>query len=605
MTTARPPQRPSVRGKFLFVGEEKLYVRGVTYGTFRPDSAGDQLGLPEMVEKDFARMSGASINTVRTYTVPPEWFLDLAHRHALRVMVGLPWEQHVTFLDERGLPRRIERAVREGVRACAGHPAVLCYSVGNEIPAPIVRWHGPRATARFIRRLYDAAKTEDPDSLVTYVNYPTTEYLRLPFLDLVSFNVFLETRNALEAYLARLHNLTNDRPLILAEVGLDSRRNGKEAQAASLAWQLDAAFASGCAGSFVFSWTDEWHRGGYDIDDWDFGLVDRHRQPKPALDSVREAFRDLPVRRQSGWPRISVVVCSANGAPTIRDCFEGLQRLDYRDFEVIVVNDGSTDRTSEITREFGFRLIETPGRGLSSARNTGMDAATGEIIAFIDDDAHPDPEWLTYLAHTFLQGGYVGVGGPNIPPEGDGFIADCVASAPGGPVHVLLTDREAEHIPGCNMAIRKEALEAIGGFDPRFRAAGDDVDVCWRMQERGWKLGFHPAAVVWHHRRNSVWAYYRQQVGYGKAEALLEAKWPEKYNSLGHLKWAGRLYGRGLTRALNRKKGRIFHGPWGTALFQSVYEPAPGMLWSLPLMPEWYLLIAALNRTGFVGGPIP
>src|SRR5439155_1317487 len=91
--------------------------------------------------------------------------------------------------------------------------------------------------------------------------------------------------------------------------------------------------------------------------------------------------------------------------------------------------------------------------------------------------------------------------------------------------------------------------------------AGDDVDVCWRLQERGWKLGFHPAAVVWHHRRNSVRTYWRQQIGYGRAEAMLERKWPEKYNGPGHVRWAGRLYGDGLTHALG---GRLNEGltPW-------------------------------------------
>src|SRR5439155_941145 len=86
----------------------------------------------------------------------------------------------------------------------------------------------------------------------------------------------------------------------------------------------------------------------------------------------------------------------------------------------------------------------------------------------------------------------------NIAPPGDGPIAECVARAPGGPVHVLVSDREAEHIPGCNMAIRKSCLEAIGGFDPQFRTAGDDVDVCWRLREGGWTLGYHPAHTALH-----------------------------------------------------------------------------------------------------------
>src|SRR5436309_15385558 len=188
---------------------------------------------------------------------------------------------------------------------------------------------------------------------------------------------------------------------------------------------------------------------------------------------------------------------------------------------------------------------------------------------------------------------YAGVGGPNIPPAGDGPIANCVANAPGGPVHVLLSDREAEHIPGCNMAFRKACLEAIGGFDPQYRAAGDDVDVCWKLRERGWTLGFNPAAMVWHHRRNSIRAYWKQQVGYGKAEAMLEQKWPEKYNGAGHIIWAGRIYGKALASLLGRE-GRIYHGTWGSAPFQPMYQPASGVLGLIPLMPEWYLVSGAL-----------
>jgi GT2 family glycosyltransferase len=276
---------------------------------------------------------------------------------------------------------------------------------------------------------------------------------------------------------------------------------------------------------------------------------------------------------------------------------------------VIVVDDGSTDKTANIVREYPFHLISTPNRGLSHARNTGLAAATGEIVAYIDDDAYPDPHWLTYLVSTFLNvrgQQFGGVGGPNIAPPGDGLIADSVAHAPGGPVHVLLTHREAEHIPGCNMAFRTEALKEIGGFDPQFRVAGDDVDVCWRLQQKGWTLGFSPSAVVWHHRRNSVKTYWRQQSGYGKAEAMLERKWPEKYNVAGHATWSGRIYGNG-QKYIAWRPGRIYHGVWGLAAYQGLHEPSPNLWESLPMMPEWWLVIAglgALSLLGFVWAPL-
>jgi hypothetical protein len=246
-------------------------------------------------------------------------------------------------------------------------------------------------------------------------------------------------------------------------------------------------------------------------------------------------------------------------------------------------------------------LIRTENRGLSSARNTGLEAATGEIVAYLDADAWPDPHWLSYLAEALRDGEYVGVGGPNLACPEDGEVADCVASAPGGPTHILLSDREAEHIPGCNMAFRKWALEQVGGFDPRFRVAGDDVDVCWRLQERGWKLGYSPAAVVWHHQRDSIGAYWRQQVGYGRAEALLEAKWPEKYNTAGHVTWGGRIYGHPLVVALTRPS-RVYHGTWGTAPFQPrLYDDEPGLIESLAAAPEWYLVLLALGLLSLLG----
>jgi GT2 family glycosyltransferase len=597
-------ERPDVQGKFIFVGNEKLYLRGVTYGTFRLDESGNECYDPQVVERDFALMVAHGLNAVRTYTVPPRWLLDVAQQHGLYVMIGLPWEQHITFLDEKQRIRSIENKVREAVRACAGHSAILCYTIGNEIPSPIVRWYGHRRIERFLERLYHAVKDEDPAGLVTYVNYPSTEYLELPFLDFVSFNVYLESQQHLTAYLARLQNIAGNRPLLMAEMGLDSRRNGEAAQASTLDWQIRTAFAAGCAGSFVFAWTDEWYRGGSAIEDWDFGLTSRARAPKPALTTVSKAYRDVPFPSDPSlaYPRISVVVCSYNGQRTLRDCLEGMLKLDYPDFEIIVVNDGSTDLTASIASEYAVRVITTANQGLSKARNVGMMAATGEIIAYIDDDARPDPQWLTYLAYTFLNSEHAGVGGPNIAPADDGPIADCIANAPGGPIHVLLSDCEAEHIPGCNMAFRKACLQKVGGFDPQFRIAGDDVDICWRIQQCGWTLGFSPAAMVWHHRRNSIHAYLKQQKNYGKAEALLERKWPEKYNAPGHLTWAGRLYGAGVPRALSQyNRRRIYHGTWGSAPFQSIYQPAPGLWGTLTLMPEWYLIILAFAAFSLLG----
>jgi glycosyltransferase involved in cell wall biosynthesis len=597
------PARARVAGKFLWAGDEKLYLRGLTYGTF---DGTDELPIPDVVSADFKAIAATGANVVRAYTVPPRWLLDLAGEHGLRVLVGIPWEQHITFLDSRRRQRSIETQISTAVQQCAGHKAVLGYVVGNEIPPGIVRWHGRQRIERFIERLYRAAKAEEPTAIVTYANYPSTEYLDLPFLDVVCFNLFLEEPTEFESYLARLHTIAADRPLIIGELGLDSRRHGLKAQAQSLATQVAVAFRAGCAGCVVFSWTDDWTRAGHQVIDWDFGMVDRARRPKPAIAALRTSFARVPLGDGRRWPRVSVVVCSHNGARSIGRCIDALQDLDYPDYETIVIDDGSTDATGQIAVARGARVIQTENNGLSAARNAGTAAADGEVIAFCDDDCQPDRHWLRYLVATLLDGGFDGVGGPNLPPPST-VVADSVGHAPGGPTHVLLTPTVAEHIPGCNMAFRRTSLQEIGGFDPQFRSAGDDVDVCWRMQEVGEGLGFSPAAVVWHQPRTSVIGYVRQQIGYGRAEALLERKWPERYNGSGHLDWDGTLYGGRARRSYARRRWHVYYGRSGGALFQSVYSRRGGASTFFPLAPEWYLAVVALVSVlalGFVANPL-
>src|SRR5829696_6942258 len=92
--------RPEVRGKFLYAGEEKFYVRGVTYGTFAPGSTGEGYDQ-ETVESDFQLIADSGFNAVRVYTAPPRWLLDAAQRHGLRVMVGCWWAQNTAFLEHQ------------------------------------------------------------------------------------------------------------------------------------------------------------------------------------------------------------------------------------------------------------------------------------------------------------------------------------------------------------------------------------------------------------------------------------------------------------------------------------------------------------------------
>jgi GT2 family glycosyltransferase len=584
--------RPVVSGKFLQVNERRYLVKGVSYGTFAPDADGALFPALPRVAQDFDAIATLDANTVRTYTPPPGALLDEASRCGLRAIIGVPWMQHVAFLDRRVDAREIRRSVRDHVRRLATHPAALLFALGNEIPPPVVRWYGRKRIERFLSDLYDEARSAAPDALLTYINYPPTEYLDTPFFDVCAFNVFLHSEAELSAYLARLHHIAGPRPLLISELGADSLRNGEEGQSTLVRMQVQTALREGACGAVVFTWTDDWWRGGRAVDDWAFGLVDADRRPKPAYSTVQGVFA-APVQAGAGTPRVSVVVCAYNAVATIDECLDALERLNYPDFEIIVVNDGSTDGTGAAAARYAsVRVIDTPNAGLSAARNVGLHHATGEIVAYTDADVRVDPEWLTYLVQPFAAPEVAAAGGPAVIPPDDPWFAQCVARAPGSPTHVLLDDRIAEHVPGCNCAFRRDALLAIGGFNPVFRRAGDDVDVCWRIQKRGWNVGFAPAALVWHRHRMTTRAYCRQQVGYGEGESWLMDEHPDKFIG-GRIDWRGCIYSP-LPFLRSLQSTRINAGPFGTAGFPSVYRTDAHPLAYLPHSGRWQVAWMAL-----------
>jgi glycosyltransferase involved in cell wall biosynthesis len=589
--TLASQSRPTVRGKFFRLGEAKYYLKGVTYGPFRPGAGGQPfLERPE-TERDFELLRRLGANLLRVYHVPPLWLLDLAQQYGLKVLIDVPWSKHVCFLDSPVFQQQARAAVRAAVQNCARHPAVFAYSVVNEVPPDIVRWSGAGAVEGFLDELAEVAKGVDPECLCTFGNYPPTEFLNPHNFDFLCFNVYLHQQRPFENYLARLQMLAESKPLILGEIGIDSQREGEEQQGEMLGWQIESAFRAGLAGAIVFSLTDEWHKDGRDVPDWSFGLTTSARQPKPSFEVVRRQFGQAPYFPLQRYPKVSVVVACYNGGRTLQPCLDSLGRLQYPSYEVIVVDDGSTDITRQVASLYkNFHTLAQAHQGLAVARNAGLFAGEGEVVAFTDADCRADEDWLYYLVSDLLKASYVGMGGHNFLPPDDSAVAAAVMVSPGGPAHVMLTDRQAEHIPGCNMAFYKWALVEIGGFDPIFHRAGDDVDVCWRLQERGYRIGFSPPAFVWHYRRSTVGAYLLQQSGYGEAEAMLVRRHPEYFNSFGGSVWQGRIYAASKF-GLTIRRPIIYHGLFGTGFFQSVYrsEPAVALMFCTSL--EYHVLV--------------
>lgn len=586
--------RVRTRAKFFFEGDRKFFLKGVTYGTFAPDAEGFYVGPPEKARRDLAMMKAIGINGVRIYHAPPKWFLDLAHENGIRVMVTLWWGQNVDFLSTNKRRREIFEKVHFDVKSNAGHPGLMGYLVANEISSLMVRWYGVRRVTEFVENMINVGRDADDDVLFSYASYPPTEYLLPSNMDFYTFNVYLHRQTDFDKYLARLQNLAEDKPLIMGEFGMDTLRHPQEEQAEMLRWHMESVVRGGLAGTFVYTWTDEWWCNGIEITDWAFGITDYNREPKKAYFAVKDLYSgDEPMIdrvKLPSYPKVSVIVCSYNGAKTLDRCLESLKHVNYPDYEVILVDDGSKDNTQEIAAKHSWVVnIKQENKGLSYARNVGGWAAKGEIIAYTDSDCMADPDWLYYLVGTLISGNYAGVGGPNISPPAEDWIQACVAAAPGGPNHVLLTDVIAEHIPGCNMAFYKWAFEKVGGFDPEYRKAGDDVDFCWRLQQEGQVIAFSPSAIVWHYRRFTLDAFRKQQEGYGEAESLLRFKHLVFFGPTGTAKWKGQIYGAPrFTWLIN--KPVIYHGIFGEGLFQSIYPTPQSEIAAYLSSVEWVVL---------------
>src|SRR5206468_3732553 len=143
--------------------------------------------------------------------------LELAAQYHLKLLIDIPWNKQLCFLDSAESRAAACDAVRRAIYGCGRHPAVFAFSVANEIAPDIVRWSGARAVAGFIDDLILEAKRVDPECLCTFTNYPPTEFLRPQSADFLCFNVYLHHEQPFRNYLARLQMVAESKPLILGE----------------------------------------------------------------------------------------------------------------------------------------------------------------------------------------------------------------------------------------------------------------------------------------------------------------------------------------------------------------------------------------------------
>ena len=207
---------------------------------------------------------------------------------------------------------------------------------------------------------------------------------------------------------------------------------------------------------------------------------------------------------------ISLVICTRNRANALRGCLDALSALQYDPgaWELVIVNNASTDRTDEVLQAFArqvpFRvtIVHEPKPGLSCARNAGVRGSRGPIIAFTDDDCYVAPDFLTRIVDVFRESQYGYIGGRVLlhdPSDARETIKEDTQAADIAPYSCV----QPGFIHGANMAFRREVWDAVGGFDPLLgsgtRFIADDVDFLGRVSAAGWPGAYRPEPVVRHH----------------------------------------------------------------------------------------------------------
>ena len=224
-------------------------------------------------------------------------------------------------------------------------------------------------------------------------------------------------------------------------------------------------------------------------------------------------------------PSVSVIIATHNRVDWLPRVLSRIQELDYPDYEIIVVDDGSEDDTDALLKEWASQGIRSfrhnQSRGASAARNSGVAIAKGEIVAFIDDDAIPEPDWLQRLVSAYVHERVGAVGGAVYhlgtgDPQATGVKANCFgkdsALTPRG-----LGPREFIVLMEGNMSARRKVLEQIGGFDPAIKIYGEGIDLCIRIVRAGYDVLYIPEAVVWHAKamgpyRGNLYHPYRNRI---------------------------------------------------------------------------------------------
>jgi len=214
-------------------------------------------------------------------------------------------------------------------------------------------------------------------------------------------------------------------------------------------------------------------------------------------------------------PKVSIVVPCYNAQDTVLMCAKGCLSQDYPNLEIIFVDDGSTDRTLRLLREFDdIKVISQNNKGPAAARNLGWRSSQGEIICFTDSDCIPNRTWVTRFVKCYFDQAIDGVGGSYDIVNSDKWLSRCIHE------EIIYRHKNmpkfVDYLGSFNVSYKRDVLVELSGFDESFlRASGEDNDLAYRAVKYGYKLMFDKENLVAHHHPEKISKYIKQQFWHG------------------------------------------------------------------------------------------
>ena len=227
---------------------------------------------------------------------------------------------------------------------------------------------------------------------------------------------------------------------------------------------------------------------------------------------------------------LSVIIPAYNAERTLYSCLGALhdQSLPKRDYEIVVVDDGSTDDTSKIAKEFNVKYLFQTNQGPATARNKGVSAAQGTIVLFTDSDCIPDYNWIEEMVSPFNDPDVAGVKGAYKTTQTD--LAARFAQAEFEDRYDLLKRHPSiDMIDTYSAAFKKDIFLQIGGFDQNFPVANnEDTDLSYRLATAGYKLVFNPEAFVYHSHPDTFIKYLKLKFWRGYWRMIVYRRYPNR-----------------------------------------------------------------------------